>query len=110
MAMPDRVRVLLSLQRALVGEITPGMRAIGVNWNEARIDICVFHEGPWTPAVEEDFDAGAVTQVVADFAWPERGDPEVRYEFVQVDRHGRLPGLPEGGVYVYARNDDAWRA
>lgn len=106
---PDRARVLLSVQRALLGETAPGVRAIAVDWNENRIRIQVLHDGPWDAAVEEDFDAGAVTQVVADFPWPERGDPQVDFEFARFDGSGPLPALPGGAAYVYARNDAAWR-
>ena len=35
----DRPRVLLSLQRALLGMITPAMRAIDVCWDDRRIAI-----------------------------------------------------------------------
>ena len=109
MAMPKRSSVLLSVQRALLGEITPGMRAIAVDWDAERIRIRVFHDGPWEASIEEDFDGCAITQVIADFPWPERGDPRVDHEFVRLDAPNPLPDLPDDGAYVYARNEDAWR-
>jgi hypothetical protein len=108
--MEERTRVLLSVQRALLGEITPGMRAIAVDWDQERIRIRVLHDGPWDASLEADFDAGAVSQVVADFPWPERGDPHVVCEFVRLDGQRALPELPKGAAYVYSRNDEAWRA
>ncbi len=35
----DRVRVLLSAQRALLGAVTPQLRAVDVSWNDC--EICV---------------------------------------------------------------------
>ena len=37
-----RSPVLLSVQRALVGEIDPYMRAVSVEWDESRIRIHVY--------------------------------------------------------------------
>lgn len=108
MAEVTRSRVLLSVQRALLGEITPGMRAVSVRWNERRIQIRIFHDGPWPAEVEADFDACAITQVVADFPYPDRGDPEIQCEFVRLDGRNALPGLRDDEAFVYARNDEAW--
>jgi hypothetical protein len=105
----NRANTLLSLQRALLGEITPGMRAVSVRWSSRQILIRVFHDGPWAALVEEDFDASAVTQVVADFPNPEQGDPEILYEFVRLDGDARLPqDLPENEAFAYARNNEKW--
>jgi hypothetical protein len=103
----SRTEVLLSVQRALLGEITPGMRAVRVEWNERLICIRIFHDGPWAQEIEEDFDAGAVTQVVADFPCTEKGDPAVEFQFVRLD--AGMP-LPQGltGALVYARNEEKW--
>ena len=100
--MPEitRTGVLLSVQRALLGEITPGMRAISVRWNNQRICIRVYHDGPWATEDSEDFDAGAVTQVVADFLPP----TDIQYEFVRLDDDAPLPqDLHDQEAYVYAR-------
>lgn len=80
-----RRNVLLSVQRALVGEITPEMRAIEVELAPGRILIRVFTDGEPAETLQDDFDAGMVTQVVADFPYPENGDPEVALEFVRCD-------------------------
>lgn len=95
-----RVRVLLSVQRALLGEITPPMRAIEVEWSRDRIMIRVFTEGEVDDAMREDFDAGVVTQVVSDFPDPDRGDPQVAFEVVRCDAPTRIPVR---GVLVFAR-------
>lgn len=95
-----RNRVLLSVQRALVGEITPTMRAIEVEFAPARILIRVFTDGDAHEAVRKDFDAGAMTQVVADFPDPDAGDPQVEFEFVALPSPA---AIPVRGVLVFAR-------
>lgn len=97
-----RSRVLLSVQRALVGEVTPQMRFIGVEFSSERIHIIVWHDGVVAESISADFDAGVVTQVHADFAWPERGDPQTSFEFVRCD----FPQRPDfRGTLVYGRSE-----
>ena len=67
-----RTGVLLSLQRALLGAITPNMRAITVEWSKTYIRIWVYHDGQFTEEAVEDFDADVVTQVIADYPYPEK--------------------------------------
>jgi hypothetical protein len=103
-----RIPVLLSMQRALVGEVTPEMRAVAVQWSPERIAIRVYTHGEPPAAVREDFDASVVSQVVADFPCPDGGDPAVEYEFVRCDAPTRLP---DWGHLVFARSDSGkWEA
>lgn len=97
-----RGRVLLSLQRALVGEVTPQMRYIGVEHSPARIHILIWHDGELAAVVREYFDASVVTQVVSDFTGAEYEGIEVTYEFIQVDAPAR-PALR--GTLVYGRSE-----
>jgi hypothetical protein len=99
---PLRTRALLSVQRALVGEVHLGMRAIEVEISAQLITIRVFTDGDATEEIREHFDAGAVTQVVADFPHPERGDPIVGFEFVRCDRP---EAVPVAGTLVFAFAD-----
>lgn len=102
-----RHSVVWSVQRAIHGEISPGMRAVSVCWDAQRILIRVFYDGPWPKEVEEDFDAGAVTQVVADFPYPDRDDPKVLYEFISLDCHTPLPVAgDESEEYLYVRPEE----
>lgn len=100
-----RSRVLLSVQSALVGEVTPQMRFIGVELSPERIHIIVWHDGIIDASISAnggDFDGGAITEIVADFAWPERGDPQVSFEFVRCD----FPQRPDfRGTLVYGRSE-----
>ncbi len=95
-----RVRVLLSVQRALLGEISPDMRAISVHWSPTEICLRVYADRETTQETEEAFDAGAITQIIADFPYPDRGDPVVGFEFIRVD-----PASPIAlqGQLVFAR-------
>lgn len=98
-----RTSVLLSVQRALVGEITPEMRFIEVEFSATLIHIQVFVDGPINEQHRDDFDACAVTQVCADFCFPdipERPGPEVRLSFTRCD-HPTKPSFH--GVLVYGR-------
>ena len=95
-----RIAVLLSIQRALLGEITSEMRAIAADWSAEQIVIRVYTDGDTPNSIRDDFDSSVVTQVVADFPHPERGDPMVSYEFV---RHDSPAPLPQWGNLVFAR-------
>jgi hypothetical protein len=95
-----RIRVLLSLQRALVGEVTPNIRAVSVEYSEEKIRIQVYIDGEISEEAKEEFDAGVVTQVVADFPYPEKDDPSVEYEFLRIDAPGRIDYR---GIVIYAR-------
>jgi hypothetical protein len=99
-----RSRVLLSLQRALVGGITPEIQAVATSISRAEIRILLFL-GDTTPSeVRDEFDADVVTQVVADFCWPERGDPTVLLDSVFASAGAPL-SVPESYILVFARSD-----
>ena len=80
-----RVSSLLSVQRALVGEIIPAFRVISVEYSEAVIKIWVYHDGKIDSNEIQEFDSTVITEVVADFPYPEQSDPKVDFEFVRVD-------------------------
>lgn len=97
-----RARVLLSVQRALIGEVRPEMRYIEVILAQGMVRILVWHEGPSDPGARDDFDASVITQVVADFPDSGAGDPEIDFEFHRCDG----PAKPlVTGVLVYGRHE-----
>jgi hypothetical protein len=102
-----RTRALLSVQQALVGEVRVEMRAIEVEISPVRILIRVFTHGQASEELREEFDAGAVTQVVAHFPYPDRGDPEVEFEFVRCDRPSPIPVR---GTLVFAWTDELFES
>lgn len=78
------------------------MRFISVEWSEAEIRIWIYVDGPITEEIREDFDAGAITQVVADFPYPDRGDPRIYFDFIRCD----FPEAPFiNGEIVYGRKE-----
>jgi hypothetical protein len=95
-------RVLPSIVRALVGEITEDMRAIAfaVDWPARLIEIRVYTQGEASDETKEDFDASAITQIVADFSFPEKGDPMVTFSFQRCDEPSLIPNW---GSFVFAR-------
>jgi hypothetical protein len=100
-----RNRVLLSVQRALIGEVTPQMRFIGVEISTERIHLIVWHDGPVDADLVGpggDFDAGVVSEVFAEQPWPECHSPEVSSEFVRCDSPEN-PWLR--GHLVYGRHE-----
>jgi hypothetical protein len=97
-----RARILLSLQRALLGEVTSNMRAISVEWSTDRIKIWVYYDGPVDEDIVDDFDASAVTQVVADFPYPDKGDPKIDFEFLRCDIPQKIGNR---GEFVFYRNE-----
>ena len=93
--------VLLSLQRALVGEIHPAMRGVTVEIAGDRVHVTLFLDPDAADEVAEDFDAGALSQVVGDLPWP---GPTLTWEAVRADPAQRLPQSPQQ-IWVFGRVD-----
>src|SRR4051794_28718007 len=94
-----RTRVLLAAQQALVGEVSPQMRAIEVEWNIAKVILRVFTDGESTEQLRQDFDASVVTQFMANFT-DLRPMPQIDFEFVRRDTPQTIPVR---GRLVFAR-------
>ncbi len=58
--------VLLSIQRALLGEITPNIRGITCAWSKSEIKIRCYFEGEITDENEESMDC-VEGEIMADF-------------------------------------------
>jgi len=86
----------------LVGEITPEMQAVAVGITDAEIRVLLFVDAGTPAQVAEDFDAGAITQIVADYPEPDRDDPAVCFECVPVSPGQPIP-VPEHYVLTFAR-------
>ncbi len=99
-----RVSTLLSVQRALVGEILPTFRLISVEYSEAEIKIWVYHDKKIDSNEIEEFDRTVISSVVADFPYPEHSDPKVAFEFVRVDYPEKIN--PKGWP-VYGKRERA---
>ena len=95
-------RVMLSVQRALVGCITPEMRYISVEWSRHRISLHIYVDGAMRDNAYEDFDAEAMTQIFADFSFPDQKPPQVGCTFHRCD----APQKPDSeGRLVYGRKE-----
>ena len=98
-----RAQVLLSIQRALIGSITPQIRFISVEWSLFRIHLHVYIDGDITSdGWFEDFDTEVMTQVMADFPTPDGTDPQCTFAVHRVDP----PMKPHfEGDLVYGRRE-----
>ena len=63
---PNEIHLLLSINRALLGEITPNIRGITCAYNENKIIIRCCFEGEITEENEESMDC-VEAEVIADF-------------------------------------------
>lgn len=74
-----RVRLLLSIQRALLGEVTPNIRAVTAGIDENAITLRWIIDGEITDELEDDLSA-AGAEVIADFE-----THQIAEEFVRSD-------------------------
>jgi hypothetical protein len=74
-----RVRLLLSIQRALLGEITPNVRAVTAGIDERTITLRWIIDGEITDELEDDLSA-AGAEVIADFE-----THQIAEEFIRSD-------------------------
>jgi hypothetical protein len=76
----ERTQVLLSLQRAMLGEVFPALRAVTVEWSDTSVKFWAYIDGPLT---EEDADSLSCmsAEIAGDF-WP---GVEIDYEPVRLD-------------------------
>ena len=74
-----RVRLLLSIQRALLGAVTPNIRAVTAGIDEGTITLRWIIDGEITDALEDDLSV-AGTEVISDFE-----THQITEEFVRSD-------------------------
>ena len=68
-----REHVLLSTQRALLGNVFPALRGVGLDWNEISINVTCYVDGPISVKDRESLE-DMLTQILADV------EPEVRIQ------------------------------
>jgi len=93
----ERASVLLSLQRALLGEVFPALHTITVEWSDTAILFVAYVD---TSIREEDRESLScvATELIADY-WP----IEVHYEVVAV---GPGDAIKDSRTCVFARRPD----
>jgi hypothetical protein len=62
----ERVDMLLSVQRALLGAIGASLRAIAVRYTEISVTLIVLADNEWEPEQQDALEV-ALTEIVADF-------------------------------------------
>jgi hypothetical protein len=97
-----RQMVLLSIQRALLGAITPNMRAITTEYSEKQVHIKVYIDGQIENDEENEFDEDVITQIIADFPNFDKSDPFITSEFIRADCPEKIS---YNGVVVYLRKE-----
>ena len=93
-----RPRVLLSVQRALLGEVFPALRGVGVGWDDRTIRIVCYIDGPASPT-DQDGLSGVESEVMADFS----EDYEVRLDTVRCDEPAEMSPLQ---AWAYLRREN----
>jgi len=92
-----RTEVLLSLQRALLGEVTANLRAVTVRYDDNSIHFEAYFDG--APNDEEREGMSLVeTEVMADFP----STHEVTHEVIRLDAPAPIP---KNRTWVYFRKE-----
>lgn len=96
----NKDRILLNIQRALVAEIDPSMRAICVEFGEKKFTLHVYVDDSFSEEIADDFDASVMTDLVADFSEKEFSEGwSADFKFKQ--ECGDLP--IHSGTWVFAK-------
>ena len=92
-----RIEVLLGVQNALLGAITPNLRAVKIYWDMNRIDLYFIYNGPITEEDQEESECAA-TEVLAQFP-----DGEFETHHIRCDIPNPLPTV--GNEVVFRRHE-----
>ena len=93
-----RVEVLLWMQGALLGEVSPALRSVHVKWDDTSVHFEAFFDGPISEVDEESMSC-VETELIAN-----RPEQSVSYTVTRVDFPERVPSRD---ICVYARRE-AW--
>ncbi len=92
-----QIRVLLSVQKALLGAVTPSLRSVNVSWDMNRIDIYFVYDGEISDMDCEEAECAA-TEVLANFP-----DNIVETHHIRCDYPKRTPAV--GKQVVFRRKE-----
>ncbi|MFZ4099428.1 MAG: hypothetical protein ACOYKZ_03760 [Chlamydiia bacterium] len=99
-APPTRPYILYATNRALLGEVTPNLRYVLVDWTEPTIRLLFYYDGPIT-----DQDTATAARAAA-FVRSWLATAQVQPVVERLDYPNKIPPLPQDGatrVAVYAR-------
>jgi hypothetical protein len=94
-----RTSVLLSIQRALLGEVRPTLRCVTVGWDSDSIRILCYFDGEISEDDRESMEC-VLTEVIASFP-PSEGD-RIQLDCVRRDAPGPIDFLKST---VYRRHE-----
>ena len=93
----DRIGAILSMNRALWGEVSPVLRAARIKWDEKQVHLFFYYDGEISEEDRESAECVA-TEVIADF-------PELQLE-IDILRWDYPKPLPQNeGELVYKRRE-----
>jgi hypothetical protein len=92
-----RIQVLLSVNRALLGEVPPALRGVTVGWDEHSIELRAYFDGEIDEEDRESMEC-VLTEVMADFS----ADEQFALDCVRQDAPARMEALRE---WVYLRRE-----
>ncbi len=90
--------LLLSCQRALIGEVTPSLRGVAVKWRDDCILMIFYHQGVLNQGIENEYYCIA-TEVIADYI-----DAKIAEKIIRCDAPKPLPKF-ENTNLVYLRKE-----
>jgi hypothetical protein len=93
-----RSDVLLSIQRALLGEVSPRLRAVTVTFDEKSVAARAYFDGELDDEDRESM-SSVETQLLADF-------PEEHSVTVECHRLDAPAPIADDGTWVFARRED----
>lgn len=85
----DRVILLLSIQRALLGTVIPSLRMVTAEGNEEEIHLIFYYHGVITEEERELFEVAA-SEVIASFS-----SQKLELEIIRKDYPEKMPCLSE---------------
>src|SRR5262245_54432559 len=91
------VRARLSAQRALLGEVSPALRAVVLSVNNGIVEVRCYFDGPVRPQDEESISC-VETEMIADCGPGE----EVKARCIQLDAP---KPISDEGLWVYYRQE-----
>lgn len=93
-------RLRATIQHALIGEITPEIRAISVQGRARSVDLWFYIDGPVNEQLQTDLNAGARDLVLEEYQ--DAADFEVRFHYVRCDHPAELQCT---GTWIYGRKE-----
>jgi hypothetical protein len=88
----------MSLQRALLDEVSAALRGVAVRYHDGRVDLVFYVDGPVS---EDDRESASIveTELLADLS----PNYTVKTDIIQIDAPAPLP---ESDFWVYRRRED----